>query len=342
MRTVPEEVKNQIKESVDVEALLAYLGFKITRATSSEVRAPCIIHGGDNPTGFSMRTSTRKWKCFTHKCEVGADGRVENDLISLIMKVQGIPFIDALQFLSDFSGLCIDVRSKDLVEDESYKYKKDARKFVKLASRAARPLSPEAVLSEKELARSIEGRDDYFVKEGFLPETLEHFEIGGKFDKDGVWRATVPIRDHNGVLVGMSARRTDGDDEPRYKIEWAFEKARVLYNLWNARISGADTIIIVEGFKAAWAVHEAGFPCVVACMGSIITEEQVALLVSSRFMKCVLMFDGDKAGRDGMEKSIPKLERALRVVPAYLPDGLSPDSINREELNQFLNIHVHC
>jgi DNA primase len=138
----------------------------------------------------------------------------------------------------------------------------------------------------------------------------------------------------------MSARRTDGDDEPRYKIEYAFEKSRVLYNLCTARRTESDQVIIVEGFKAAWAVHEAGFPCVVACMGSVITDDQVSLLVSSRFMKCVLMFDGDKAGRDGMAISLPKLERALRVLPAYLPDGISPDSISREELRDFLNIHV--
>ncbi len=341
MKTIPEEVKTQIKESIDIDALLSYLGFRITKSSSSEVRAPCIIHGGDNPTGFSIRTDTRKWKCFTGRCEVNADGKTENDLISLVMRTQGLPCIDALQFLSDFSGLHIDVRSSDFVEDEAYKYKKDASKFTKMASRILRPTRPTAMLSEEQQAAYIKNRDDYFVTQGFSPDTLEAFQIGGLWDRRGVKRATIPIHDDVGNLVGLSARRTDNDDEPRYEIEYKFQKGKVLYNLHNAKQTGSDLIIIVEGFKAAWAVFEAGYPNVAACMGSVITEEQVSLLVSSKFMKCVLMLDGDESGRDGTERSIPKLERALKVIPAYLPDGISPDDISREELKEFLSIHMY-
>ncbi len=340
MKNIPEEVKTQIKEAVDIESLLMCLGFKVTKSSNSEVRAPCIIHGGDNPTGFSIRTETRKWKCFTGRCEVNGEGRAENDLVALVMRTQNLSFIDALQFLSDFSGLHIDVRSNDFVEDEGYKYKRDASRFVKMASRILRPTRPPSMLSEAQQAAYIVNRDDYFVQQGFHPETLETFQIGGLWDRSGVKRATIPIHDDGGNLVGLSARRTDNDDEPRYEIEYKFQKGKVLYNLHNAKQYGSDLIIIVEGFKACWAVHEAGFPNVAACMGSVITEDQVSLLVSSQFMRCVLLLDGDESGRDGTERSVPKIERALKVIPAYLPDNISPDSISRDELRDFLNIHM--
>ncbi len=334
---VPEEIKTLIKDSVDVESLLVHLGFKVTRTTSSEVRAPCIIHGGDNPTAFSMRLETRKWKCFTHKCELSKDGKVDNDLIALVMKASGLPFYDALQVLSDYSGLGIDVRASEFNVSPEYSQKRDMERFMRRANsvyttRPATNLKEETILGYK-LAR-----DSYFIDQGFSAETLDFFEIGSMIDRMGVPRASIPIRDERGELLGVSLRRTDGDEEPRYVLSHKFPKDLVLYNLQGGRqLDG--TIIVVEGFKACWAVHEARYSAV-ACMGSVVTEGQFHLLVNAGFERVVLMLDGDKAGRDGTEASYAKLRKAFDTVIAYLPDGRSPDDFDRSELRAFIELHV--
>jgi len=331
---VPEEVKTLIKDSVDVESLLLHLGFKITRSTGSEVRAPCVIHGGDNPTGFSMRLATRKWKCFTHKCELSKDGKVDNDLIALVMKASGLPFFDALQVLSDFSGLGIDVRANEFNVSPDYNQKKDMERFMRRANSVS-PTRPTSNLKEETILGYKVARDSYFIDQGFSVVTLDFFEIGSMIDRWGVMRASIPIRDERGELLGISLRRTDGDEEPRYVLSHKFPKDLVLYNLYRAKQMGG-TVILVEGFKACWALYEAGYPNVVACMGSVLTDGQFHLLVNSGISRVVLLLDGDGAGRDGTTASYGKLHKAFQTTVISLPDNKSPDDFDRVELNEYV------
>lgn len=336
---ISEELKELIKDRIDPAALVASLGFRITRSTSSEVRAPCIIHGGDNPTAFSMRVETKKWKCFTKKCEMSNDGKTDNDIIALTMKVLGLSFIDALQFLADYVGLGVDVRASTSEISPEYYQKKDIDRFVKRSLKVAKPLRPSPRIEDNTILSYVKARDSYFLDQGFSEEILDRFEIGLMTDRWGIPRASIPIRDDKGVLVGVSLRRTDGDEEPRYLLDWSLEKDKILYNLFSAKQTDASYLIIVEGFKACWAVVEAGYSNVVACMGSVVTEGQLSLLEISRYMSCILLLDGDSAGRDGMERSIPRLSRLMKTVPLYLPDDLSPDSFSRDELKELINTY---
>ncbi len=342
MSNIPEEIKVLIKDSVDVQALLQHLGFMIFRSTPSELRAPCIIHGGDNPTGFSMRLSTKKWKCFTNKCELDPTGRADNDVISLVMKVVGLPFIEALQYLVDFSGLGFDLRNTEFQVSPEFYQKRDIDRFVKRTTRIISPPRPSSNLDEGQIISYKNNRDDYFNKEGFLSSTLDVFDVGSTVSRYGFPSASIPIRDDLGNLVGLSLRRTDSDNEPRYDIGFKFEKDKVLYNLHAARKISENFIIIVEGFKACWSVYEAGFPNVVACMGSVITLGQVKLLELIPPTKFILMLDGDEAGQLGMISSQLMLEKLAgnNLISAYLPEGESPDSLTRKELKEFLDMYI--
>lgn len=331
------DVKQLVKDSVDAETLLMSLGFKLTGANYNELRGPCLIHGGDNPTAFSYRTDINRWRCYTKKCELGRNGSSENDIIAIVQKVNNLSFMDALQYLADFACLGIDVKDANAgkVPRENFSSRKDIVKFVRRASRTFPTI--ESTVSEEMLQLYIADRDTYFSKCGFEEKTLEKFEIGSMYDNKGIKRATIPIRDETGKLLGISARRVKGDEEPRYKISNGLKKDRVLYNINNAIKSGSDTIILVEGFKAAWAVHEAGFNNVAACMGAAVTTGQLMLLSSLSFMKCALMFDGDDAGESGMDTALPHLEKMFTsVTPVYLPTKVSPDDMSREELTDLL------
>ena len=342
MPTLSEDAKQLIKDAVDVESLLRALGFNISRATSSEVRAPCALHGGDNPTAFSIRLDTKKWRCFTHKCELDDFGRTDNDLISLVRKRTARSFMDAIRYLAEFAGLSMDLDTMFVEDTDDHRRRRDMRQYIRSISRVADRSQTAAELSEDLIATYCAGRDDYFVSQGFQPATLAEFEVGSLIDTEGVRRATVPIRDTSGVLVGLSARREDSDMEPRYLLEYKFQKGKILYNLHRALASGEETVILVEGFKALWAVYEAGLGNVVACMGANITEDQKLALCMSGFRNCLILFDGDKAGQSGAKAVAKKLRDAFNITLVSLEEGRSPDDYSRKDLRDLLDLYLSC
>jgi DNA primase len=337
---VSSDVKQLIKDSVDVELLLKSLGFNVSGSNGSDVRAPCIIHGGDNLTGFSMRLDSKTWKCFTHQCEQDSLGGSQNDLFALVMKVRNIPFMESIKYLASFAGLNLDLENMFAEQTPESRRRRDASDYIKSVTKLSKRHKKQDGISEELVASYIAQKDDYFLQHGFLPQTLATFEIGCMFDSKGVHRATVPIRDAQGRIISLSGRRTDGDAEPRYRLGYEFQKGSVLYNLHRALQTGSSTIIIVEGFKACWAVHESGLENVVACMGAQITDEQVLQLCGTNFRNCLIFFDGDDAGRKGIVTAQRKLSKAFNVQEIYLPEKVSPDDLDRYELKDLLELYL--
>ena len=330
---VDEETKELIKQAVDIEMLLVSLGFKVYKSTQNEIRAPCAIHGGDNPTAFSIRTDIGRWKCFTRRCEEDESGIPHTDIVSLVQKCLGLSFIDSLQYIADIAGLGISVRDANASGEVSYQ--KDIHKTNRVAKYLAKSSQRISTVDEATVQSYIQNRTNYFTKQGFSERTIDFFEVGSKIDRYGIERATIPIRDHEGYLVSVSARRTDGDAEPRYILDQDFEKDKVLYNLHNVLNTGESTLILVEGFKACWAVYESGFENVAACMGSVLTYGQAMLLSRLPILKVVVLLDGDKAGRDGTTRTVKRLEKFMsNVIPIHLNYGDSPDSdsLSRNDL----------
>lgn len=338
------ELVREIKEAVDPELLLTSLGFKLTKHSDRELRAPCRIHGGDNPSAFSFRTDSRRWRCYTQRCEQNKQGKQDNDVVSLVMAVLGYDFPRALEYLSSMTGISLEKSEKDYAVINKLRAERDIKNFIRTSNRIIERQENLPELSEELVQEFILLRNDYFIKEGFSPETLETFEIGSTYslDKDKVLRATVPIRDHNGILVSVSGRRQDSDQDPRYKLTNDFKKGHVLYNLHRALTYSSDTVIIVEGFKACWAVHESGYGNVSACMGAELVEEQALLLVSCGISNVILMLDGDAAGRKGMLTSHARLSKYMKVLSVYLPDDTCPDDLARNDLKDLLDIYIQA
>lgn len=327
-----DTIKELIKESVDAEGLVASLGVQVSGRNSREIRGTCPVHGGDNPTSFCYRRKTKTWICFSHGCHETC-GR---DSIGLVMGVLQVGFRDALVYLSGLTGIPIEADSdtdiglirQDIEKKKAIdKYKKKAEIY----------MPPEDV-TEEHLENFIRMRTDYFSKEengGFSDEVLDEFEIGGSyFDSAGFQREVIPIRDSDGELVAYSARSLR-DTEPKYRLTNGFKKDDVLYNLHKAlpHVSEKtnDTIIVVEGFKALWALYSLGFKNVTACMGSRITPGQ-ARLICKYARNVVLIFDGDKAGLEGMKAFEEDFGHRVKVKQIKLSDDRSPDDYPVEEL----------
>ena len=106
-----------------------------------------------------------------------------------------------------------------------------------------------------------------------------------------VERIVIPIRDHEGRLVGLSGRATRKGDKPKYlhgpKDE--FEKNKVLYGLHLASSSNKHAFLVEGFFHVIW-LWQNGYDNALACMGPYVSSEQAALL-RGRFKSVTLVPD---------------------------------------------------
>lgn len=333
-----KEKLEQIKYCVDPRFLLEELGFIIEHETPKEIRAVCKIHGGDNKSAFRFNKMTKTWVCFTHKCH-DLHG---NDVIGLVKAINGLDFMGAVEWLKKFVG---DVGSE--ADYVCYKREREMQAFVESYDGDKQP--PRAV-NDHSLKDFKPLRSKFFLKQGFKPETLDYFEIaGGWKDSMGLIRDIIPIRNDRGELKAYSLRdvRTNADDDDfKYILTPGFDKQNCLYNLNNAQIYSAEKpLIVVEGFKSVWRLHECGIKNVVAVMGSEITEGQQFLLCVHALNGIVIFFDNDVAGLSGTQKALTALADKMTVKPVFIQEvdengkGLDPADLSNELIYEYLDTY---
>jgi DNA primase len=147
-------------------------------------------------------------------------------------------------------------------------------------------------------------------------------------------RVVVPIHDEKGELVAYAGRAID-TAEPKYRFPRGFRKGLELFNLHRAKTKGRE-VIVVEGFFDALQVHQAGYPNVVALMGTTLTQPQLEKLAAN-FESAVLMLDGDGPGRAASVKVADQLGRRIAVRVLTPPDGKQPDQLSAAEMRQILS-----
>jgi DNA primase len=328
----------RLKLSVDPKHLLNSLGFTIERETTKELRGSCIIHGGKNKTAFRFNKDRNTWKCFTHKCH----DIFGSDVIALIKAVKKVNFMDAVYYLRELVG---DVNHNINIALE-YERKKDRRAFIEstITTNEAKP----TIVNEDCLDRYKMFRSDSFIKDGFSENTLDYFEVaGGYTDGFGYIRDIIPIRNDKGVLVAYSMRdirRGVEDDDYKYILTKGFVKDKVLYNLNHARYyipNNKPSLILVEGFKSVWRLHDLGIKNVVAVMGSELTYGQAMLLFSYATSGVVVFFDGDTPGILGAIKTCEFLKGRLPCFPIFITDeGKDPSDLDDNTIYNYLRGYV--
>ena len=140
-------------------------------------------------------------------------------------------------------------------------------------------------------------------------------------------RVMFPIIDIRGDVMGFGGRVMD-DSTPKYLNSPdtpVYNKSRNVFALNIAKKSRAGRVILTEGYMDTISLHQAGFDCAVASLGTSLTADHAKLL--SRFTKeVILCYDGDTAGVQAANRAIPMLEktglkvRVLRITGAKDPD----------------------
>lgn len=278
-------------------------------------KAPCPFHQEKTPS-FVVSPDRQSWHCF------GACG-TGGDVISFVMKREGLDFPDALRMLAERAGVKLPERGVSAEQDR-------ARQRLIAANEAAaeyfqtllRGESGKAALAYLE-GRGVDAAAMHRFAIGYSApgweDTLDHLRSRGFTDKDVVGaglalqgerrlhdrfrnRLMFAVWDAKGKIIGFGARGLDADAVPKYlnTAQTAlFDKGGTLYALDKAQeaIRREGRAVVVEGYMDVIAAHQHGFENVVAQMGTALTDRQVKLLKRITG-QVVLALDADAAGLD--------------------------------------------
>jgi DNA primase len=119
-----------------------------------------------------------------------------------------------------------------------------------------------------------------------------------------------------------------------------FTKGRVLYGLHQTArfIRSEDQAVLVEGYMDLVALYQAGIKNVAATLGTALTLDH-ARIVKRLTRNVLVLFDGDQAGQDAAERSLPLLLQAdLYPKGLILPQGMDPDDYVKKYGTEALQI----
>ena len=309
------------------------------KRSGSNLFGLCPFHG-EKTASFSVAPDKGIYYCFG--CHKGGGA------INFMMELEGLTYPDAVRALAQRVGM-------EVPEDEQYqsKYRRQERLWA-LMKEAARYFNTQlyAPAGAQGLA--------YAQKRGMPKSTLTRFGIGFAPDSwNGLTSAMLakgyteqelmdaglvsakngriydrfrnrlmfPIIDVRGNVIGFGGRVMD-DSTPKYLNSPEtdiFNKRKNLFGLNFAKKSKLGYLILVEGYMDAIALHQYGFDCAVASLGTSLTEEHATLL--SRYTEQVfLIYDGDEAGQNATRRAIPLLEKAgIRIRVLRMRDAKDPD-----------------
>jgi len=313
------------------------------RRSGANLFGLCPFHG-EKTASFSVAPDKGIYYCFG--CHKGGG------VINFQMEIEGLSYPDAVRALAERVGM-------QVPEDEQYqsRYRQQERLWA-LHKEAARFFHSQLYAPNGKAAL------EYALGRGMPKSTLTTFGIGYAPDswdamvkamrakgytdqelkdsglvtvsqKNGNLfdrfrdRLMFPIIDVRGNVIGFGGRIMKKDDKAAKYLNspetLIFNKRKNLFALNLAKKSKLGYLILVEGYMDAIALHQYGFDCAVASLGTALTEDGAALL--SRYTdQVVLIYDGDTAGQRATQRAIPILEKAgLQVKVLQMRDAKDPD-----------------
>ncbi len=350
-----EEWLNKLREANDLVALMStYMPLK---RMGRKYWANCPFHHEKSPS-LCINEDEQYYHCFG----CGESGNV----ISFVMKMESLDFLDAINFLAKRCGMEVptfsgnaDLREKKKKKDRALALMSMAKEYYKqmLKSDAGKPamdylisrgITPSEIEKfELGYSASWEGVIDEARKNGFRDEELKEFGLEtnaeGRVYDFFAKRLMFPIHNRYGDCVGFSGRDMEGRSHAKYKNSpqsLIFDKSNLIYGLHLVKKLKSEelkSVILCEGQMDVIAMHKAGFDNSMACLGTALTEAH-AREIEKLVDKVYLCFDGDSAGQHATQKAISVLKNynlSLRVVP--LPIGKDPDEVIKEKGKEALS-----
>lgn len=351
---IPERVLEEIRFRNDIVEVIS--GYVTLKRSGTTYKACCPFHKEKTPS-FNVNPNLQIFKCFG--CGEGGD------VISFLMKYQGMDFITAAKTLAERAGIALDLeedsgasKHRKLIFEVNHGIAQFYRRCLLQAAAAA---GARRYLAERKLDGDIveqfligyapPGWDvtlKWGKKYNYSPDLLEAAGLVLRSRREGSRgrfydrfrdRLMFPVLDSQGRVIGFSGRILKDDPKaPKYvnSPETAiFHKGRVLYAMDKARrhIVNAPNreAVICEGQIDVVRCHQAGIETAVAAQGTAFTETHVQALTHYAD-SVVLAFDSDAAGRKAAVKTaLLFMDAELVVRIAEMPSGEDPDSTIRAQ-----------
>lgn len=336
MALIKNDDINQIKDKANIiDVVSRHVQLKKAGRT---YKGLCPFHKEKSPS-FTVDPVKQLYHCFG--CGEGGD------IISFIMKTEGLDFNEAVESLAQTVG--------HVIQYESVKKRTDGNSRLYQVNEAARDYYHKVLMSGiGEQARSYlksRGFDKGITEAmrlGYAPGnwdslyrhltaqnyTQKEMDVAGLLSKNARGRVydrfrgrlLFAIDDIQGRVIAFGGRII-GEGEPKYLNSPEtpiYNKSKVLYNVFSAKnhIFSRGHAIVVEGYTDVMSLAKNGVENAVATCGTALTYDHLRLL--SRFTEnIVLVFDGDDAGISAAERGVDYLQSF------FLP--------NQESLRRILN-----
>ena len=339
---IPREIIDEIVFRNDiVDVVGSYVTLK---RAGSNFSGLCPFHNEKTPS-FTVFPGTKSCYCFG--CGSGGD------VITFIMRVENLDYVEALEHLAARAGITIPEDNSNFNEQSVsrkriYAMNLEAAKFFRnclmdkeIGGEALSYLCESRKLSMTTVKRFGLGYSpndfgmltSHLRRLGYTDEEMQTGFLAGKSQKTGRSydyyrnRVIFPIIDTSGNIVAFGGRVMD-DSKPKYlntSDTPAFKKSRHLFALNYAKKHCEEYMILCEGYMDVIALHEAGFENAVATLGTAITSEQ-ARIFAKYTKKVVICYDSDNAGQNATQKAIRLLgEVGVEVRILKLSGAKDPD-----------------
>ncbi|WP_455370164.1 DNA primase [Petrachloros mirabilis] len=346
---ISEEIINQIRERIDIAEIVGQ-HVSLTKA-GQNLKGLCPFHQEKSPS-FTVSPSRQIFHCFG----CGAGGNV----FTFLTRITGASFPETVRDLGRKVG--IEIQESATVSGPRAAL---SGRIEQLNHAAAGWFQQN--LGDSRVGADAR---EYLIGRGIHQTTIDRFGIGvAPAEWDGLlksltkqgftqselasagliiardsgsgfydrFRARVmfTITDLRKRVVGFGGRVL-GEGTPKYLNSpdtALFKKGQTLFALDVAReaITRTKTVIVVEGYFDAVALHQAGLTHTVATLGTALTPEHIQVL--RRFAsKVVLLFDPDAAGVRAALRGLDLfVNSGLGVKVVSLPTGEDPDTYVRKE-----------
>lgn len=314
-------------------------------------RCPFPDHVEKTPS-FSVSDVKQVYHCFgCHK---------SGNLFSFMRDYNGMSFPEAVEYLANRASIPLPAPDEkdNATRDHAAEKKKLLLKINKLSAdyfseqlkRAPHDHPVKKYIASRGLSQEVidafgvgyavaewDGLEQYLLSKNVPMALAEEARlVKARNNKSGYFdifrdRLMFPIFSITGEAVAFGGRYLEKkENEPKYLNSPetpVFIKGKVLYGLsQTARyIRSDDMAVIVEGYMDLVSLYQAGIRNCAATMGTALTPDHGKML--KRMTKNVVaLFDGDSAGMEAAERSLPILLAAdLYPKGLTLPGGMDPD-----------------
>lgn len=308
----------------------------------------CPFHA-EKTASFNVYPESNSFYCFG--CGEGGD------IITFIEKTRNFGYVESIKMLASMAGISLDLDDESLEKDK--KIINEKRKILEINRAAAKFFYRTLWNGSKESFFALE----HLKNRNFSKKTLITFGIGyapenrtqlvkylkengypGKeivdanlaYIKNGMLiarfysRVMFPIIDKKGNVIAFGGRTLK--EGPKYlntADTLVFKKSMNLFCLNFVKKEKPDSVILVEGYMDAIALHQNGFKNTLATLGTALTEYQ-ARIISTLVSEVIICYDSDPAGEKATLKATKLLRKeGLKVKILNVPSGKDPEEFLR-------------